>query len=771
MDVPPPSTVGSYDDLTAGLQQVRLKAGVSYRELHRRIARDRRRRSIPEIPAYDTVYRCLQPGRSRLDLELMLDVVRALEGDRACLDDWRAAWAAVGLRRLEIPGGDAAAEVREIVDDDSATRLVGRSSELAAITAQPGRWLLTGMAGVGKTALAMAAALDLIRSRRADRALLLPLAGFAERPAVGAAQAVETLLRQLGVPIEVIASTPPAARSELVAERLQTARVVLVLDDVGSTAQLDWLPDRDLAGGGEPSTWCLLTSRRRLRLPGRMGSVDLRPLRAEDALELLDLSPSDRRDPAAHRLVELAGGLPLALVLTRARIAGRSEWSLADQALRLDELRRLHRLDVGVDASLALSYASLGSDAAAVLRLLAGLPITDTTGSLITAWSEVTDTAAALAELHDRHLVQPTGPGRYGLHDLVAVFASARSLEEDAPSLRRAVLDRLLDVHAVTTGAAMALFAPHEVHRQPELPPVHPAVAFADADAAGRWLAAERTDLLQAVVFAVRHPETHDRPQHVVRMSILLFRYLDLHGWYDDAERLHGWAAAAAVSTDDRARTANMWGITAWSAGRLDEAEARLSTALTVYRATGDLDGEARVLVNLGGISRDRGDTDAALQYGYRSLELATRLGDRAGQSSAHTNLGVAHESREEHAEALEHHGRALRLAQELGDRFGAARALSNSADILLGLGELEQARLLQSACLELARVLDYHRLVADSLNHLATLDSLAGRHRAAIAGHQEALRLAAQRGLDCDVIDQHLAASRRRARQAGWDG
>ena len=63
-------------------------------------------------------------------------------------------------------------------------------------------------------------------------------------------------------------------------------------------------------------------------------------------------------------------------------------------------------------------------------------------------------------------------------------------------------------------------------------------------------------------------------------MSLLLFRFLDLAGWYDDAERLHGWAAAVAEDADDRARTLNKWGITAWSSGRLAEAEQRMASAL-----------------------------------------------------------------------------------------------------------------------------------------------------------------------------------------------
>src|SRR4051812_6419733 len=73
-----PTGARSYDELTALLQQLRVAAGVSYRELHRRVRQLRRAAGVPELPAYDTVYRCLQPGRTRLDPDLVNDIVRSL---------------------------------------------------------------------------------------------------------------------------------------------------------------------------------------------------------------------------------------------------------------------------------------------------------------------------------------------------------------------------------------------------------------------------------------------------------------------------------------------------------------------------------------------------------------------------------------------------------------------------------------------------------------------------------------------------------------------
>ena len=197
----PPTTTSS-----AGLQRVRLEAGVSYRELHRRIARDRRRRGIPEVPAYDTVYRCLQTGRTRLDLDLVLDVVRALGGGRGSA---HAPGARPGRRRPDggwsSPTGDAA-PLRDIRTAD-AVDLVGRGAELTRLLDRPGPWLVTGMPGVGKSALAVAAAVALLRSGRADGALRIQLNAYADLPVPSASTVTEALLLRLGTPAEDVAGT------------------------------------------------------------------------------------------------------------------------------------------------------------------------------------------------------------------------------------------------------------------------------------------------------------------------------------------------------------------------------------------------------------------------------------------------------------------------------------------------------------------------------------------------------------------------------------
>jgi hypothetical protein len=90
---PGPDGAASLDELVERLESLRSWAGVSYRELHRRLVRRRRARGVPEEPAYATVYRCFQPGRRRLDIDLFADIVVELTDDEGAATLWGSAYA------------------------------------------------------------------------------------------------------------------------------------------------------------------------------------------------------------------------------------------------------------------------------------------------------------------------------------------------------------------------------------------------------------------------------------------------------------------------------------------------------------------------------------------------------------------------------------------------------------------------------------------------------------------------------------------------------
>ena len=228
---PSPADVRTPDDLAEALQELRVAAGVSYRELHRRVVRARRSRRVPELPAYDTVYRCLQPGRTRLDSGLVADIVAALGAPDV------EAWQQV-CRRLARPGLPAAPVVVVSALPPRAG-FVGRRGELESLTralagtADRSIALITGMPGVGKTSLAVEAAHRLRIARRPELSCFVDLLGFDEtRPPVPADAVLEPLLRALGTPPDRIFAADVRRRRALLREALDAHRVLLVLDNV-----------------------------------------------------------------------------------------------------------------------------------------------------------------------------------------------------------------------------------------------------------------------------------------------------------------------------------------------------------------------------------------------------------------------------------------------------------------------------------------------------------------------------------------------------------
>jgi hypothetical protein len=176
-----------------------------------------------------------------------------------------------------------------------------------------------GMAGVGKTALAVHAAHHLA-PRFPDGRWFVDLRAHKPGQArVDPAAALATLLQADGVAARQI----PAgldARAGLWRDRMATKRVLLVLDDVADTGHVaPLLPDA-------PGCLVLVTSRRKLTtLPGA-AFLSLNVLPPEQAAELFLTRAAaaevlvDQLDAAAvERITRLCGYLPLAITLTAAR--------------------------------------------------------------------------------------------------------------------------------------------------------------------------------------------------------------------------------------------------------------------------------------------------------------------------------------------------------------------------------------------------------------------------------------------------------------------
>lgn len=745
---PDPGQARTLAELIAQLRLLKAWAGgPSYAQIAERVNRLWTAAGRPpgERTARTTVADCFKPGRARPNTDLLLAVVEVLHPDPGYVADWqhvlrvvrgRAEAATFVQAQLGLPEADA--------------HFTGRRAELARLGAVLGGGaggrvaVIAGMAGVGKTGLAVHAGHELLRTDRCDNALFVNLRGFHPdpgRPPVDPAAVLDSFLRLLGVPGHAVPADL-AGKTRVYQERSAGRRLLVVLDNASSEEQVrPLLP-------GERGGPVLVTSRLAFAGPAGATHVPLDVLSPDDALAYLRRTVgAERVDQApgvARRITAELGRLPLALSLAALWMTAPAHrpWLLADHLERLEQRRAHLRLDNAVDASISLSYDQLAEPERRALRLLALHPGADLDAHGIAA---LADTGLAEAtRIADRlvtaHLVRRDEAGRFELHDLIRAFGMARAEDEDAPAGRKAALTRLLDYYTFAAATAMDQYAPRMRAYRPRVPdPGLPIPPLTDREPATAWLDAERANLVGAGVHGVASG-------HAGLLSRLLFRYLQTGGYISEALVLH---ASAAESADPAARGHALVSLAATHSqvGRYEVATRHVEEALDCFRGAGDRSGECRALGTLGAITSWNADFVRSAGFLREALTLSRELRDRAGERTALTNLGFVYGRLGWYAEALEIHMKALAIDQQTGDLCDTGRTLLNIGDTHLRSGGHAEA------CGYFRRATAIAEQAGDRDLHLEALLCLAdaslelGRTEHARTTHECALAIAVDLG------------------------
>jgi tetratricopeptide (TPR) repeat protein len=779
--------VRSTDELVARLRALRGWAGVGYREVHRRVVRARQARGVVELPAYDTVYRCFRAGRERLDVELVVEIACALSGDADAAVEWRQAHRVVSCGAETSTVGITAGLPADTGD------FTGRAAALELLLREDGAAVaIDGMAGVGKTRLAVRAAHLLLARDRYPVQLAVDLRGYdSQRAPADPMGVLDGFLRSLGVPGSGIDGMDLAGRVAAFRRHLGERAALILLDNAASAEQVrPLLPDT-------PGSRVLVTSRRRLAgLPGTT-HLTLGVFTSAESVELLRRGVGTERIAAepdtAARIADAVGHLPLAVAVVASRIAATPGWTLADHLDRLTERRTHFHLDDGVSVALALSYEDLADEDRRLLRLLALPPGRDIDLAAAAALAGVDPVLVGrwLRNLMTENLVQEPTTGRYRLHDLVRLFAVARAADEDPARVRRTALTRLFDHYRYAASVAMDHYAPSERHRRPRLTdPGTPRSAVTDRESATEWLETERGNLVASATYCA----DHGRQRHAADFSTILFRFLNLAAHYDDAEALHS-AAARSTGGGDHGRALSRLGVLYLSRGRYTAAVEHLRAALTAVRAVGDRTSETSVLNNLGtayldlsryadalrcyeraaDIARQQGDPlygglltnagevhnrlrrhDQAFELLTRAVEFLGGTGDRAAQGLAHGHLGQACAGLGRHADALDHAERYLAAAREVGHRMGEADALTTIGALHTGMGSPELAVDPQRQALAIVGDAGMPGMAAEVHNDLGHTLRRQGRPTDAAEHHRRALTLATGCGVRYEQARAH---------------
>ncbi|WP_446211671.1 BTAD domain-containing putative transcriptional regulator [Micromonospora sp. IBSANI012] len=602
--------------------------------------------------------------------------------------------------------------------------------------------LIDGMAGSGKTALAVHVAAALA-DRYPDAHLFVDLHGHSERTPLTPAAAVATLLRQLGVPAERV---PLDLDDRLAVWRseLSGRRALVVLDNAAGADQVAPL----LPTG--PDCLVLITSRRRLvgLDEGRPSSLPV--LDPDEGIELLGRVAGQERvaaEPqAAAEVVRRCGYLPLAIRLAGARLAHRPSWRVADLAERLvtggGPLAELAAGQRSVGQAFALSYAQVSPAAQRMFRLLGLHPGVRFDNRVAAALAELPlpETQDLLDELVDSHLAEEVEPGRYRLHDLIREYARRLLAEPEHAAERAPAIERLLDYHlhvAATISRTIESAGSRSRFRLPD--PPRPELVAASAAQGRGWFDENRA----ALTLLIRLAEAEGFLRHCWQLTRACWRSHFNGGHLDELIETHtvGLRAAERLGDDEAvAVMLNYLSSAYYRLARFGEAIRLMELGLDLVRRRGLRDEMRNTLGNLGASYAANGDFQRSKECFDESSTLIRIAAETAELANLLNNLSFALLCWGRQEEALRIGRQHLLLARQVDDRIQLAHAVGHVGMIRHRMGDVAPARRLLRAALQLKRNAGNRFGEGEVLNELAVMERAAGRPEVAAAMHREAL-------------------------------
>ncbi|WP_369248204.1 BTAD domain-containing putative transcriptional regulator [Streptomyces sp. R41] len=635
-------------------------------------------------------------------------------------------------------------------------------SDVAVADGMPCVAVISGMAGVGKSALALHVAHGL-RERFPDGQLYVNLHGATPgMTPLTSGQALAALLRDLGAEPRRIPEHPDAAAA-LLRSMLAPTRTLMVLDDAAHAAQV-----RPLLPAGVGCA-VIVTSRSPLTALDGAHRFPLAPLSDEDSAALLR-AISGRRNglDGGHPLVELTGRLPLALRVVAARLAARHALTpdaLAGQLAATEG--RLHHLeydDLSVRRSLAVAHDALRAserqadrDAALALCRIGALDLPAYGAPLLARLSGIAErrAEAALDRLVDVALLEETAYGRYAPHDLVRDFAreiagisAPPALEEQGPGRSprygtggggggaASVSGSAADPSGADAMASRAAGSPAPADTGTPVPGGNAAAAPGGQDAvlaaghdaavaerALRWYAGVAARSLEAILEPGLDREDRGRPTATQPPA-------------------HA-ADVAAIPPFCSSKDAFAWG------------DLELENVVALVERHAETSPYIPVLVRLFNPYVQRSGRVAELEILQRAaLGAARRLGDEAAEAYALGDLAGLHFMTGRASDALVLNDEALAIWRRLGVLSWVRRGLNNRGMLLEGLGRYAESSEALMQSLEFSRELGDPHMEAITYSHLGNLYEHTDP-RAAIDHHKRSLAIG---DTIQDVIIRHSA-------------
>ncbi len=668
---------------------------------------------------------------------------------------------------------------------------VGRTQELSQIIAQimaPDCRLLTitGVGGMGKTRLALQAALQLSATDFPDGLYLVPLAQLTD-----ATQFVPFLAKQLGLEFEGTHS--PFAQLK---EYLHGRQIFLLLDNFEHVLENGHLV-ADLLKAASQLT-CLITSRHALNIEGEW-RFDLRGLsEAEDAKTLFQQRAQRYRgyqfdsseEALVHQIAHLVQGMPLALEMAAA-------WLRAyDLETVTQEIQ--HNLDFLVSpwqdlpprhqsmrAVFAGSWQLLSAEEQ---QLFARLSIFRGEFALAAARTVAQASILHLANLVDRSLIQRGDNGRYRMHELLRQFAAeklaeiaeetavARAhacyyltlLQEQGRALKgqhsRMALKRVQnEIENIRQGWLWAAAHGENTLLADTAPALTDVYLLSGLYGDGATLLAEAATQISAQALTVkmlldsyrgrlllewRHfHEVHNlaltllqaQSDPLVKTSahLLLCQLYFQEGNGRKMEEHIIAASQLANAPQHQMQVQLLKSKWLFITGQRQPARDLLQESLAAFYRADDLWSAGQVLYVLGNVAA--AEYEDARPYLLQMLDVYRQIGSRAIQQHTLNNLALSSMFRGDYATAMAHCQEAVAIAQDMGSAIHLAEAQTTMGRIQQRIGHFAAAQQQYEAALPVYLRLNYLIGIVDSYFYLGLLHHQMGNDAQALAYSEQA--------------------------------
>ena len=607
---------------------------------------------------------------------------------------------------------------------------------------------LTGLGGVGKTRLSLAAA-------KAALPLFESHVAFVELAAL-------TQPEQIADAILSVLPVPRGAQSpalEQVSAFLADRRALLVLDNCEhllpeGSAIIHALME------AAPALTCLVTSRERLRLryeyefPVRRlptpptvkttaQAVEQPPQNAEKLTEYASVAMFVERaqqacpgfiltsDNAAviGTLCSRLEGLPLAIelaaawtrTLTPAQIEKRLTSCLNLLVTTQKDMPARHAsLRAALDGSYQLLAPALQTFLAKLSVFRGGLTL-----EAAEAVCEEPEALSYLAQLCEGSLVIAETSGeimRYRLLEMVLEYAREKLQEQPKPSARAAEKNapgnskmKAADSKSTQSAVDVQVLQRQHAHyfrewtqaQEKQLRSEHTAHILRELDA-------DYDNLRTALEWFAGQGEAGQSEANIqandegLLLASALWRYWDTRGYSRDGldwlDRLLGNEAG---DKSVRAGTLAAAGYLAYRNGRLESARMYFEESIPLCIQSEDRGREAMVLVMLGNVARSEGDDEQALQTFEQVLQTARELNDVHLIATILANLGNIARDRNDYELAMRYNREATPLFEQIHDRFSLGLMFVNISRMHLYARQYEEGKAILRQALEVAEELE----------------------------------------------------------------